>query len=473
MVVKAIIHCPIDTLASAIVSSSTGTSLKQTVVHVVGDRSYVQWYKHKRLDLFLVLRKEKKDEGAIRRIIIHIESVNQVSPPNIPSVRKVVGSSRRAKLCGRLTLSELKFEQTQVDWVSASADGFSSSEDEDSVTTASSLNSNNTDDESSAERIASPGALRPPSRLRSVLTGTGTSSKRFKMPYDIKNRADRILGGKQFSTKHILRAFLHSLQLRFERPDYIDELKRASFLEDLDSQPSLTRAETEMIARVRAKKQFLSAAKRLPHTLNNPVAKFLHEGENGKLWGMSKTIVHTSCRTLFANLWCIDTYDRATTHRLSNNNLPRVVWENLNSTRSTQLSAVYKTVATLENRMINLWSTWERTVSREGRETFFIAMDNLKERPGHNIDIKDVCDVGKAVEMEVKGFFEIREISENLCEWVAFQVRMERPLLPLFKPSSFFSSQNLPPHRSAPFLRVSTSTSPFQSKFCGRLPGGS
>lgn len=96
-------------------------------------------------------------------------------------------------------------------------------------------------------------------------------------------------------------------------------------------------------------------------------------------------------------------------------------WSNLNGTRSTQLSAIFKTVATLENRIINLWSTWERTVSSEGYETFFIAFDNIKERPGLNMDLNDYYNVGKAVEADVQGFFEIREIGKNLCVWTSFQ----------------------------------------------------
>lgn len=309
---KAIVHCEIDTLATAICSASTGGSPTQTVLHREGDETYVLWHKPNSVDLLLVLRKNYITKGEIKRISIDVESIDESSPPDIPAVVKHVSEKRRAMLSGSFKLSELQFEQTQIDWL-ASADALSSSDDENSVTRTFS----NSDEGESSTYITSSRSTSTWSKL--------TVKKPTLTSLNIKKNANRIMRGKQFSTKHILRAFIRSLQRRFERPDEIDEKRRASFLEGLDSEPPLTVDELEMIARVREKKKMIAVAKRLPHTLNNPVEKFLHEGENGELWGKSETMVHASCRTLFTHLWCIDTYDRTQTHRLANNNLPRVV----------------------------------------------------------------------------------------------------------------------------------------------------
>lgn len=76
-----------------------------------------------------------------------------------------------------------------------------------------------------------------------------------------------------------------------------------------------------------------------------------------------------SATTLFVQLWLLDTSAK----KVAEKDLRiRKVWNNLDGTRGQQYTRSFN-VPGFQDRIFEVWQTWDRMVGEDGRETFIIA----------------------------------------------------------------------------------------------------
>ena len=85
------------------------------------------------------------------------------------------------------------------------------------------------------------------------------------------------------------------------------------------------------------------------------------------------------------------------------------------------------------------WLTWEKTIGREGRRTFIIAIAPLETYKGTH---HEVSEADKMVKGTSTGVCIIKELTENTCEWtwaqqIDFKFSLTANML------DFFAKQNL------------------------------
>ena len=171
---------------------------------------------------------------------------------------------------------------------------------------------------------------------------------------------------------------------RFKKEDVIDHRMQKEFMEGIWRAPPLTSSERALVKRAMEYFVEMSAKmKRIPGTLNETVEKLISVSQGGEVrWGMTKAKIDVAAKILFAELWVLSSYQKKRQHKKQNGNLPRVVWENLDGSRSLQLTTSVKFPAGFDHRFFNSWITWEAKICGDGRKEYIIAFAPMNEYEG-------------------------------------------------------------------------------------------
>ncbi|GMH69584.1 hypothetical protein TrLO_g5584 [Triparma laevis f. longispina] len=205
---------------------------------------------------------------------------------------------------------------------------------------------------------------------------------------------------------------------RFEKEAVIDARMTEDFINNIPHAPPLMVDEQNLIARSIKLVEEISSnarAKRIAGTANETVEKFLHKPEGGgAVVGMTVAKMDVSATRLFAYLWLLDTYANKAKNK---DRKIRVVWTNLDGKRSQQYTRSLS-LPGFQDRIFEIWQTWERTEDGEGRPTFIFAISTIDEYKGTHHRDSGTENMTKAT---TKGVYVIKGLSENTCSWTRAQ----------------------------------------------------
>jgi hypothetical protein len=253
--------------------------------------------------------------------------------------------------------------------------------------------------------------------LSSLRTSSGLSNnnKRGFSTNSAQNRDTK-------TASKTLKTILELVQEHFNKPETIDQRRKEHFLEvEMPNVQPLTAGEEEMIAGNVALIKSTKGAKRYG-SLKDDVDKFIYvEEETGKVFGISKCIVDTRAAEILVDIFAIRTCEAAKLHEEKNGELPRMLWEGIDGTRSQQYSVFKRLPPPLQPRLFEAWRCWQRVVDKEtGIVSFIFAFVPLSQYKGtsRSIPFSGNFKVGTST-----GIYIITEIAPQVCSIFRLQVR--------------------------------------------------
>mmetsp|Transcript_18700 Transcript_18700/g.38909 ORF Transcript_18700/g.38909 Transcript_18700/m.38909 type:complete len:1880 (-) Transcript_18700:55-5694(-) len=204
------------------------------------------------------------------------------------------------------------------------------------------------------------------------------------------------------------------IQKEFHQPDVIDARRKTRYVEEcIPNAPPLVKQEEEMIEGRLELIKLTKDAKRIGDSLKTEVEKFIYVDEaNGAIFGVSNCTMDCSADQIVADICVGDTYEASVLHKKKNGNLPRLIVNNLDGTRSQQYSAGKRLVPPYEPRVFHGWRSWKKVVKEDGSVVFYIAFVPLDEYVGTKQDVKIDC---KHKIGQTQGLFVIEEIAPKVC----------------------------------------------------------
>ena len=202
----------------------------------------------------------------------------------------------------------------------------------------------------------------------------------------------------------------------FQKEEVIDARRRAAFIDYMLVAPPLTDAERILIVESMELVKKLTAAKRITKTVAETAQKFIHHPEGGgAAWGKSVTDIHVAAVELFAELWVLDTYAKLAENK---DKAIRQVWYNLDGTRSLQYVRSASLPGGFQDRLFEVWITWDAFTDADGRHTYVMAATPFENYVGTHHEVPGSENM---IQATTRGVHIVRELTENTCEWTRVQ----------------------------------------------------
>merc|ERR1711871_1252825 len=220
---------------------------------------------------------------------------------------------------------------------------------------------------------------------------------------------------------------LEEIEKHFSQPDVIDKRRKRHFIEEvMPNAPDLTRKEEGMLRRLGNLQATLQEkGERVKGTLKEDVDKFLWR-EEGKVWGAYSVTVDLSAKSVLAEQFELDTYERSTKHRKKKHGdrLARGILKDVDGNRSIYYRLGVH-ITGLENRLFDNWFTWKEITSSNGRSGNSFIVGFVPLSAGR------IFEDGEGVLGETTGIYIITEIAPNVCRVIRIQtVDLKSNLIP-------------------------------------------
>ncbi|GMI44875.1 hypothetical protein TrCOL_g12708 [Triparma columacea] len=215
-----------------------------------------------------------------------------------------------------------------------------------------------------------------------------------------------------------VKGIMEEVRKKFRQPAVIDERKKAHFVEEVMPRAlPLTREEDTMLERVGIlEKELHTKGKRVKGTLKEGVDKFLWRAGD-KVWAAFGVTVDKSTKGILAKLFLLDRFEYSEEHFKNNGNLPRVIRNDFEGTRSMHFHLGVK-VPAATNRLFENWYVWKEVKLENGQTSYMVAFVPLTEYPGGGF--KGLSKEGFVL-AETTGAYFLYEIAPNVCRVTRIQ----------------------------------------------------
>ncbi|GMI25113.1 hypothetical protein TrCOL_g11460, partial [Triparma columacea] len=214
------------------------------------------------------------------------------------------------------------------------------------------------------------------------------------------------------------KGILDEVMKKFRQPAVIDERRKAHFVEKvMPNVQTLTEEEDRMLESVAGLEEKLyKKGKRVKGTLKEGIDKFLwRDGDN--VWAAFGVTVDKSAKGVMAEQFLLDTFEKSEKHFKNHGNLPRVIRNDFEGTRSMHYHLGVK-VPAATNRLFEMWFVWKEVILENDKTSYMSAFVPLTEYPGGGF--KDLSKEGFVL-AETRGVYFFNEIAPNVCRVTRIQ----------------------------------------------------
>ncbi|GMI47646.1 hypothetical protein TrCOL_g5426 [Triparma columacea] len=196
------------------------------------------------------------------------------------------------------------------------------------------------------------------------------------------------------------------------------KMKLVKIATSTNAQRARVKDEETMLDGVRElENELYEKGKRVKGTLQEGVDKYLwRDGDN--VWGAFGVTADKSAEGMLAELSLSETYTYARRHLEDNGNLPRVLRQNVDGTRSLHQHQGVHLPNPAKDRLFESWFSWKEVKLENGRTSYMLAFVPLTEYPERGF--KDLSKEGFVL-AETTGVYFFNEIAPNVCRMTRIQ----------------------------------------------------